>query len=364
MSSQALFSPIKIGANTLKHRVVLPPLTRLRATPEHVPSDLQVEYYTQRATDGGLMITEGTMISPTAGAYPQIPGIFNKEQIEGWRRVTSAVHAKGAVIFQQIWHIGRVGSKYLNPNHEPSVGPSATPCPGKTMQGTDYEVPHALTVDEIKVIVGDYAQAAKNAIEAGFDGVEIHGANGYLVDQFINTSSNKRTDNYGGSAENRGRFALEVVDAVAAAVGEDRTAIRFSPGGAFQGMATENIEETWGYLTSELQKNHPGLAYLHMVEGRTNFNDADQMNTTDILESYRQVWKGPFITAGGFSTSLEFGNEIAEKTGNLIAYGRAFVANPDLPERLRNGWELNPYHRDTFYTHEAEGYTDYPFYNK
>ncbi|KAL7316673.1 hypothetical protein PS15m_005745 [Mucor circinelloides] len=364
MSSQALFSPVKVGTNTLKHRVVLAPLTRFRATPEAVPTDLQAKYYEQRASDGGLLVTEATFISRLAGAYPQAPGIYNKEQIEGWKKTTSAVHAKGGVIFLQLWHIGRVGSKYLNPNQEQVVGASDIPCPGKTMQGNDYEVPRALTIDEIKSLVGEYAQAAKNAIEAGFDGVEIHGANGYLIDQFINNSSNNRTDIYGGSAENRGRFALEIVDAVVAAVGEERTAIRFSPGGSFQGMATDNVEETWGYLVSELQKNHPGLAYLHLIESRSNFFLPDHKNTIDTLESYRQVWKGPFITAGGFSTSLEFGNEIAEKTGDLVAYGRAFIANPDLPERLRNGWELNPYNRDTFYTHDAEGYTDYPFYNE
>ncbi|KAL9550716.1 hypothetical protein MBANPS3_004608 [Mucor bainieri] len=349
MPSQALFSPIKIGAHTLKHRVVLPPLTRLRATPEAVPTDLQAEYYEQRATDGGLMIAEATFISRLAGAYPQAPGIYNKEQIEGWKKVTSAVHAKGAVIFLQLWHVGRVGSKQLNPNQEQVVSASDIPCPGDSLTGYPHEVPRALSIDEIKSIVGEYAQAAKNGIEAGFDGIEVHAANGYLVDQFINDSSNSRTDIYGGSVENRGRFALEIVDAIAAAVGEERTAIRFSPGLPTQGMATNNVEETWGYLASELQKNHPGLAYLHMIEGRTNHNDSSQVNTTDILGSYRQIWKGPFISAGGFSTSLEFGHEIAEQTGDLLAYGRAFVANPDLPERLRNGWELNRYDRDTFY---------------
>ncbi|CAO3647048.1 unnamed protein product [Mucor fragilis] len=364
MSSKALFSPIKVGANTLKHRVVLAPLTRFRATPEAVPTDLQAKYYEQRASDGGLLVTEATFISRLAGAYPQAPGIYNKAQIEGWKKATSAVHAKGGVFFLQLWHIGRVGSKYLNPNQEQVVSASDIPSPGKALTGSDHEVPRALTIEEIKSIVNDYAQAAKNAIEAGFDGVEIHGANGYLVDQFINNSSNNRTDIYGGSVENRGRFALEVVDAVVAAVGEERTAIRFSPGGAFQGMASDNVEETWGYLVSELQKNHPKLAYLHLIESRADLQTPDHKNTVDTLESYRKIWKGPFITAGGFSTSLEFGNEIAEKTGDLVAYGRAFIANPDLPERLRNGWELNPYNRDTFYDHGAEGYTDYPFYNE
>ncbi|GAN03425.1 N-ethylmaleimide reductase [Mucor ambiguus] len=364
MSSQALFSPIKVGTHTLKHRVVLAPLTRFRATLDHVPTDLHVEYYKQRASDGGLLITEGTAISRLAGAYPQVPGIYNKEQIEAWKKVTSAVHTKGGIIFVQLWHIGRLGSKNRNPNQEQVVGPSAIPCPGKDFAGNDLEIPRALTADEIKSVISDYAQAARNAIEAGFDGVELHGANGYLIDQFLNSSSNQRTDIYGGSSENRARFALEVVDAVAQAVGEERTAIRFSPGGDFQGMGDDNVEKTWGYLTSRLQENHPGLAYLHMIECRSNIFDDTQAGLADTLEPYRKLFKGPFMTAGGLSNAQKFAEEIAEKTGDLIAYGRAFIANPDLPERLRNGWDLNPYDRNTFYTNGDEGYTDYPFYNK
>ncbi|KAL7313718.1 hypothetical protein PS15m_007425 [Mucor circinelloides] len=363
MSSQALFSPIKVGTNTLKHRVVLAPMTRFRATLDHIPTDVQVEYYKQRASDGGLLITEGTAISRLAGAYPRVPGIYNTEQIEGWKKVTSAVHAKGGLIFVQLWHIGRAGSKDRNPNQEQVVGPSDIPCLGKDFTGSDYEQPRALTVDEIKAVIDDFAQAAKNAIEAGFDGVELHGANGFLIDQFINSSSNQRTDIYGGSSENRARFALEVVDAVVQAVGAERTAIRFSPGSDFQGMGDDNAEKTWGYLTTELQKNHPDLAYLHMIESRSSIFADSQTGLVDTLEPYRKLFKGPFITAGGLSNAQEFAEEIAEKTGDLIAYGRAFIANPDLPERLRNGWELNPYDRNTFYTNEVEGFTDYPFYN-
>lgn len=207
-ASQALFSPIKVGANTLKHRVVLAPLTRLRATAEAVPTDLHAEYYKQRASEGGLLIAEGTAISPVARAWLHAPGIYNKEQIEGWKKVTSSVHAKGAVIFLQLFHSGRVGSKDLNPNQEQVVGPSEIASPGKNLHGVDYEVPHALTLDEIRAVKNDFVQAARNAIEAGFDGVEIHCANGYLLDQFINASSNQRTDLYGGSFENRARFPL------------------------------------------------------------------------------------------------------------------------------------------------------------
>ncbi|RCI02979.1 hypothetical protein CU098_011811 [Rhizopus stolonifer] len=362
MSIQALFTPTKIGNQELKHRVVLAPLTRFRATPEAVPTDLQVEHYKQRASEGGLLITEATFISRLAGNYYRVPGIYTKEQIEAWKKVTSAVHEKKGVIYLQLWHIGRAGSSEFNPNGEQIVSASDIPISGKSMLGRDYEAPRPLTVDEIKAIVQDYRQAALNAIEAGFDGVEIHSANGYLLDQFINTSSNKRTDAYGGSIENRARFPLEVVDAVVDAVGAERTAIRFSPGGKFQDMEDETVVETWSYLTSQLQKNHPDLAYLHFIEARANFFN-DEANNVDTLEPYRQIWKGPFITASGFSTNVPHAIDIAEKTGNLIAFGRAFIANPDLPERIRNGWELNKYDRSTFYTNDAAGYTDYPFYD-
>ncbi|KAG2235203.1 hypothetical protein BDF21DRAFT_431859 [Thamnidium elegans] len=362
MSARAIFSPIKVGKNSLQHRVVLAPLTRFRATTEAVPTDLLVEYYKQRATEGGLLITEATFIDRLAGAYPQAPGIYTQEQIEGWKKVTSAVHEKKGTIFLQLWHIGRAGSKFLNPNQEQIVSASAIAITAPSLSGTKHEIPRALEIEEIKDIVNQYARAAKNAIEAGFDGVEIHGANGYLIDQFINTSSNKRTDIYGGSIENRTRFAREVIDAVVEAIGAEKTAIRFSPGGAFQDMKDDTVVETWTYLTSEIQKNHPQLAYLHFVEARGD-TIGESVNTVDTLAPYRQIWKGPFITASGFSNATQEAIDLAEKTGDLIAFGRAFIANPDLPERLRNGWELNKYNRNTFYTHDAVGYTDYPFYD-
>jgi 2,4-dienoyl-CoA reductase-like NADH-dependent reductase (Old Yellow Enzyme family) len=362
MSTKAIFTPIKIGNHLLKHRVVLAPLTRFRADPEAVPTDLQVEYYKQRASEGGLLITEATFIDRLAGGYPRAPGIYNKSQISEWKKVTEAVHSKGGLIYCQLWHIGRAGSKYLNPNQEEVVSASSVAITGKNMAGGDYEVPHALEIDEIKAIIEQYRQAALNAIEAGFDGVEVHSANGYLLDQFINTSSNKRTDIYGGSIENRTRFSLEALEAIVQAVGAERTAIRFSPGGAFQDMADETVVDTWSHLTSEIQKKHPNLAYLHFIEARANIH-GDGASTADSLEPYRQIWKGPFIASSGFSTATEHAIDVAEKTGNLIAFGRSFIANPDLPERLRNGWELNKYNRNTFYTNDAEGYTDYPFYD-
>lgn len=355
-----LFSPVKVGTNNLQHRVVLCPLTRFRALPGSIPSDLQVEHYEQRTSEGGLLITEATLISPFAGGYPRAPGIYNKEQIEGWKKVTSAVHEKKGVIFSQLWHVGRVGTKFLNPNQDQVVSASDIPVSGKNAQGNAYEVPRQLEIDEINTTIKDFAQAAKNAIEAGFDGVELHGANGYLIDQFINSSSNKRTDIYGGSIENRSRFALEAVDAVVEAVGAERTAIRFSPGNSYQDMGDDTVVDTWSYLTSQLQERHPDLAYIHFMEADAFIKD----KLVDTLEPYRKLWKGPFITANGYSGVPEQAIEIAEKTGDLIAFGRAFIANPDLPERLRQNQELNQADYSTFYTNEAAGYTDYPFYEE
>lgn len=365
MNTKALFSSIKIGPNSLQHRVVLAPLTRFRSEEStSVPSDLQAEYYKQRASEGGLLITEATFISRLAGSYPQAPGVYSKEQIEGWKKVTSGVHEKNGFIYLQLWHAGRTASKLFNPNQEQVVSASDIPIKGINITGEEYEVPHALEINEIKAIIEEFRQGALNSIEAGFDGVEIHGANGYLIDQFINTSSNKRTDIYGGSIENRARFALEVVDAVVDAIGAERTAIRFSPGTTFQDMYDDTVVETWSYLTSQLQKRHPNLSYLHFAEARSEVHTGNAVNDADTLEPYRQIWKGPFISASGFSNSTQNAIDLAEKTGNLIAFGRAFIANPDLPERLRKNQKLNHYDRSTFYTHDFIGYTDYPFYDE
>ncbi|KAI8969199.1 hypothetical protein BDF20DRAFT_150367 [Mycotypha africana] len=357
------FSPIQVGHHQLQHRIVLAPLTRFRATLEAVPSELMVEYYAQRSTLGGLLITEATFIDELAGNYKQAPGIYTQEQMEGWKKVTDAVHKKGGVIFLQLWHLGRVGSSSLNPAKEPVVSASSIPIPGNNPNGRPYETPRALETDEVKELVKRYKRAAINAMKAGFDGVEIHNANGYLLDQFVNSHSNKRTDEYGGSIPNRCRLSLEVVDAIVEAIGEQRTAIRFSPNGGIHGMKDDTPVETWSYLTSQLQQKHPQLAYLHFIEARSDFRQDDKVNTVDTLDPYRKLWKGPFITAGGFSTASEHAVQLAEKTGNLIAFGRSFIANPDLPERLRSKYDFNKYNRQTFYTHDAVGYTDYPFYN-
>ncbi|ORX48268.1 FMN-linked oxidoreductase [Hesseltinella vesiculosa] len=362
MSTPALLSPITIGDHELSHRVVLAPLTRLRNTEEGVPSDLTVEHYTQRASKGGLLISEATVIHPRGGGYMYAPGIYTAEQIQGWKRVTDAVHAKGGVIFCQLWHIGRAThSKHL-PNNELPVSASPIAINGKNLFGDDYEVPHPLTKDEINQVLEAFAQGAKNALEAGFDGIELHGANGYLIDQFINTSSNERTDEYGGSIENRARLALEAVDAVVDAIGAKKVAIRLSPWSDFQDMKDDTPVETWSYITQQLQDKHADLAYIHYVEAREGGHHDVELENHESLDPFRQIWKGPFITAGGYTDPKKAIKTIEENPNNLLAFGRLFIANPDLPERIRNDWPLNKYHRPTFYSHEAEGYVDYPFY--
>ncbi|KAI7902616.1 uncharacterized protein BX663DRAFT_509872 [Cokeromyces recurvatus] len=361
-SNSALFTPMKLGKHELKHRIALVPLTRFRADENAVPTDLMAEYYEQRATDGGLLLTEACFITFKAGSYPRAPGIYTKEQIAGWKKVTDRVHAKGGVIFLQLWHIGRAAmSAHIG---EQPVSASDIPISGVNLLGLPQEKPRALTIPEIKSLIQDYRQAALNAMEAGFDGVEIHSANGYLLDQFINTSSNKRTDMYGGSIENRCRLPLEVVDAVVETIGAERTAIRFSPWSGFQDMEDATPYETWGYLVKSLQEKHSNLAFLDFIEPRADFTADSYDNKSDTLDPFRKAWKGPFISAGGYTYNTQAAFDTAEKTGNMIGFGRLFISNPDLVERLRHGWPLNKYDRSTFYTHDAKGYTDYPFYKK
>ncbi|KAL0082463.1 hypothetical protein J3Q64DRAFT_1814857 [Phycomyces blakesleeanus] len=347
----ALFTPIKVGSSLLRHRIVL--------------------YYQQRASEGGLLVAEATFIAEDAGVYPSAPGIYNDKQIEAWKNVTKAVHDKGGSIYLQLWHVGRATVSAWIPGSKLPVSASAIAINGKNTAGMDYEVPRVLAVEEISQITQTYADAAKNAISAGFDGVEIHGANGYLIDQFINTSSNIRTDQYGGSIENRTRFALEVIEGVSKAIGEDRTAIRLSPWSGFQDMKDDTPYETWGYLVSQLQEKHPNLAYLHFIEPRddnitTMFPEIDRTEIieNDTIEPFHKAWKGPFISAGGYTTTPKRAFETTERLENtLVAFGRSFIANPDLPLRLKNDSPLNKYNRATFYSSGNAGYTDYPFYN-
>lgn len=360
----ALFTPIEVGAYTLKHRVVLAPLTRNRADPKTlVPSDMAIEYYQQRASDGGLLITEGAFIAAEAGGIAGAPGIFSKEQIAKWREIADAVHAKGGRIFIQIWALGRTA----NPALVPVVyGPSGEPYVANPKKPVPVPV-KAMTEADIDRFVANYAQAAKNAIEAGCDGVEIHGANGYIVDQFLQSVSNKRTDSYGGDINGRMKFPLRVLDAVCAAIGPERVGIRMSPFGIVQGMREKVPLDTFLPYAKAIVQHQPKLAYVHAVTPRT-YGTTDMPENMvvkdDDLEPIRKVIRGAgvaFISAGGYRPQGAI--KAAEETGDLIGMGRYFISNPDLPERMAHGWDLNNYDRKTFYTNGAHGYIDYPVYS-
>lgn len=352
----ALFEPIKVGRSQLQHRVVMSPLTRFRADADHVQiQPLVSEYYGQRASvTGTLIVSEATIISPRAGGYPNVPHVHTEAQIASWKKVTDAIHEKGSFAYMQLWALGRAADKtVIEKDGYKFVSSSPTP-----MQD-GAPTPEALTEEEIQQYIAEYAQAAKNAIAAGFDGVEIHGANGYLIDQFTQDTCNKRTDQWGGSVENRCRFGIEVTKAVVDAVGADRTGIRLSPWSTFQGMRMEDPRPTFTYLSEQLKSL--GLAYVHVVESRIAGN-AD-IESSDPLDFIIDVFGAstPVILAGGYKP------DSAEKSAKahpnaLIGFGRYFISNPDLPFKLKKGIELTPYNRDTFYKAQSpEGYTDYPF---
>ncbi|KAI8983546.1 hypothetical protein BDB01DRAFT_722629 [Pilobolus umbonatus] len=353
MSSSALFSPIKVGLHQLKHRVVLAPLTRFRASADGIPTPLMEEYYSQRTSEGGLMISEATLIGKKVGGNPHLPGIYNKDQVDEWQKIAKRVHEKGGKIMMQLWHPGRAGSTALLSSNESLVSASDIPISGKNLIGEDYDVPRALKTEEIADVIKEFGEASMRAMEAGFDGVEVHGGYGYLIDQFINNSSNNRQDEYGGSIENRCRLALEIIDRVSQSIGEEKTAIRLTPESGYQDMRDDTPVETWGHITRSIQTNRPNLAYLHFVGSGDN---------SQSLQPYRQLWKGPFMSAGGYSTAVEHAIEVADKHNDLVSFGRAFIANPDLPKRVQHGWKFNKYDRSTFYSGGANGYTDYPFH--
>jgi N-ethylmaleimide reductase len=361
MQTNKLFSPLQLGALTLPNRVVMAPLTRLRNTePGDVPVPLMAEYYAQRA-DAGLIVSEATHISPQGKGYAGAPGIYSEAQVAAWKQITDAVHAKGGRIALQLWHVGRISHRSLLGGEAP-VAPSTIRADSNAtirdengqLGRAPCDTPRALETAELPLIVRDYAEGADNAMAAGFDMVEIHAANGYLLNQFLSTESNQRTDAYGGSVENRARFLLEVVDAVIAKVGAARTGIRLSPHGLFNGMAETDADSMAFYLAEQL--NERGLAYLHLSEpdwaGGPALSDA-------FRAGLRQRFHGPIIGAGGYT---------AEKAERLIqadlidaaAFGRPYIANPDLVERLRQGAVLNQPDAATFYGGGAEGYTDYP----
>ncbi|KAL2349463.1 hypothetical protein Fmac_003463 [Flemingia macrophylla] len=356
-----LLTPYKMGKFNLSHRVVLAPLTRQRSY-GNVPQPHAVLYYSQRASDGGLLIAEATGVSDTAQGYPQTPGIWTKHQVQAWKPIVDAVHAKGAIFFCQIWHVGRVSDSVYQPNGQAPISSTDKPLtPQIRSNGIDvaqFTPPRRLRTDEIPHIVNDFRLAARNAIEAGFDGVEIHGAHGYLLEQFMKDKVNDRTDEYGGSLENRCRFALEVVEAVVDEIGADRVGIRLSPFAEYAECGDTNPKQLGHYMVNALNKY--GILYCHMVEPRMK-TVGEKTQCPHSLLPMRKAFNGTFIAAGGYDREDGI-NTVAENRADLVAYGRWFLANPDLPKRFSLNAPLNKYNRETFYISDPVlGYTDYPF---
>lgn len=356
MTDTSLFAPFSLGDIQLSNRIAMAPLTRNRAGEELVPGPNTVEYYAQRAT-AGLIIAEATQVSPQGQGYQDTPGIYTAEQVAGWRKVTQAVHDKGGKIFLQLWHVGRVSHVDIQPQGADPVAPSAIRADTKVfVNGKFAEVsqPRALELDELPGIVDDFRKAAARAVEAGFDGVEVHGANGYLLEQFAKDGSNHRTDAYGGSVENRARLMLEVAAAVADEIGAGRTGIRISPVSPANGITTSDPKAQFDYIVSELDKL--GLAYLHVVEGATGGpRDVAPFDYVALRKAFRNI----YIANNGYDLEMA---QIALREGraDMIAFGRPFIANPDLVARLRDGIALAKMDQATLYGGGAEGYIDYP----
>ena len=353
-----LFDKLISGALALSNRTVMSPMTRSRAMEANTPNALMAEYYGQRAT-AGLIITEGTSPSPNGLGYPRIPGLFNDAQVRGWKLVTDAVHSKGGKIFVQLMHTGRVTHVANLPAQAEVVGPSAEVCPGEMYTDSQGMQPHSaprpMTEADIAAAVTEFAKSARLAIEAGFDGVELHAANGYLIEQFLNPNVNKRTDGYGGTIDGRNRFALEVARATVAAIGAEKVGIRLSPHGVFNGTGTfPDVDAQYVALTTELSKL--GLAYLHVL-------DHSAMGAppvpAELKTTLRRAFKGLFILAGGLDHSSAE-KVLIEGRADLIAFGRPFLSNPDLVARMQKNATLNPPDMSTFYTPGPKGYTDYP----
>ncbi|KAL4861301.1 hypothetical protein BDV12DRAFT_208151 [Aspergillus spectabilis] len=357
MSETRLFKPLKIGNVEIQHRIGMAPLTRLRATTERVPVPLMKEYYGQRASiPGTLILTEGTVISLAAGGgFPNAPGIWSDEQVAAWRSITDEVHSKECFIFCQLFAMGRAADVEVAREEGVSiVAPSAIPI------HEEAAIPRAMSVEEIKQTVEDFAIAARNAIRAGFDGVECHGANGYLADQFLQDVSNKRDDEYGGSVENRSRFLNEVLSAVVDAIGPERVGLRLSPWSRFAGMGMENPIPQFSDMTEKA--SHLNLAYLHLVESRVS--GADDYQGSGRLDFAYKLWNGPLLVAGGYTpeSARRCVDEEYPDKDIVVVFGRHFIANPDLVYRIKEGLELTVYDRKTFYVSNSPvGYVDYPF---
>jgi N-ethylmaleimide reductase len=371
MNLPHLFSPLQVGPYRLQHRVVMAPLTRMRAErSSFAPRSLNAEYYAQRATPGGLLIAEATPVVVSGRGNPGVPGIYSEAQISGWRGVVDAVHAKGGLIFLQLWHVGRVSHSSFQPGGAPPVAPSAVPITGNGMLAmtsdgkmVPYETPRALETSEVKDVVEAFRQAAVNAKDAGFDGVEIHGANGYLLEQFLQSNSNLRTDQYGGSFENRTRLLLEIAQAVIGIWGANRVGVRLSPYGIANGSGEADPMPLYTHVVKALDRL--GLAYLHLIEPRSSGAGRAEVNWQNVPSAmvlFRPLWRGVLMTAGGF-TGETAEAAIAQGHADAIAFGRIFISNPDLPRRLQHGFPLTPYNRATFYGGEEVGYTDYPVHD-
>lgn len=362
-SDNPLFTPIQVGALTLPNRIILAPLTRSRAgQPGDVPTPLMAEYYAQRAS-AGLIISEATNISEVAMGYALTPGIYSPEQVDGWRLVTDAVHAAGGRIFLQLWHCGRMSHESLHPGRAP-VAPSAIHCEdckvftvNEQGQGglSSTSPPEALTVEQIHATIADYARAARNAIAAGFDGVEVHAANGYLPHQFLSSNTNQRDDAYGGDLAGRCRFLFEVMDAVLAEVPADRVGVRLSPLFAFNGMLDADPAETQGHVAAHL--SNLGIAYLHVADTDVMGGTAPKMDA--MLPFTRPRFQGVMMLNGAYDAERAR-TAITAGDGDLVAFGRLYLANPDLPERILQGGPYNEPDPATFYGGGAQGYTDYP----
>ena len=372
MNFPHLFSPLDVGPFRLQHRLVMAPLTRMRADrSSFAPRALNAEYYGQRATPGGLIIAEASPVMVTGRGNPATPGIYSDEQVRGWRGVVDAVHAKGGLIYLQLWHVGRVSHSSFQPEGRLPVAPSAVPITGNGMLAmtadgklVPYETPRALKTGEVEDIVEAFRQAAANAMKAGFDGVEIHGANGYLLEQFLQSHTNLRTDRYGGSIENRARLLLEITQAAVGIWGAERVGVRLSPYGVANGSGEVDPMPLYSYVIKTLDSL--GLAYLHFIEPRSSGAgraEVNHQNVPSAMMLFRSIWHGVLISAGGF-TGETAEAAIAAGHADAVAFGRIFISNPDLPRRLRQGFPLTPYNRATFYGGEETGYTDYPVYDE
>lgn len=355
-SGMDLFSSFKLGPLTLANRMVMAPLTRNRAKQGDIAYELHAKYYAQRAS-AGLIITEASPVCAEGIGYPHTPGIYSQQQIDGWKLVTDAVHAKGGCIYLQLWYTGRISHPSLLPGGALPVAPSAIKPAGEavTYDGMQpYVTPRALETDELPAIIEHFRQAAYNARQAGFDGVEVHGANGYLLDQFLRDGTNQRSDEYGGSVENRARLLLEVVETVVDVWGGDRVGIRLSPINLFNDMHDSDPDTTFNYVAAQL--NRFGLAYLHVVEGTLGM-ETDQ--TFDYVK-LRNNFKGPYMANGGYDKQRA-NDAIASGNADLVSFGALYIANPDLAERFASDAPLNTPDPDTFYGGDEHGYTDYPF---